>query len=82
VIRSRHGQGDTARQRAAQIDIVLDAIPRQEWSRARLVAILRGVDTQALRQIAHSHALGAVVFTAGRQVAQWADEVLGERGVS
>lgn len=70
----------TAKQRAAQAEIKLDAIPNSEWSRNRVIAILDKVDTDALREIERSHYLGGRIFTAGRQVAQWAREVLDERG--
>jgi hypothetical protein len=71
----------TAKQRAAQAEIILDAIPTKDWSRARVIAIFRDVDTEALREIEWQHMMGAGIFAAGRQVAQWAREVLNERGV-
>lgn len=70
----------TAKQRASQAEIKLDQITTGQWSRDRVVAVLRDVDTEALREIARRHALGAGIFTAGRQVAKWAREVLDERG--
>lgn len=70
----------TAKQRAAQAEIVLDTIPTKDWSRARVIAILRGVDTDALRVLEYQHLVGAGIFAAGRQVAKWAREVLDERG--
>lgn len=70
----------TAKQRAAQAEIKLDAIPGSEWSRSRVIAILDELDTEALREIERRHYLGAGIFTAGRQVAQWAREVLDARG--
>lgn len=70
----------TAKQRAAQAEIKLNAIPRSEWSRARVIPILREVDTAALAEIERLHALGGRFFTAGPQVAEWAREVLNERG--
>jgi hypothetical protein len=69
----------TAKQRAAQAEIKLDAIPSSRWSRAAVVEILREMDTDALRELYRTHALGAGIFTAGRQVAKWASEVLDER---
>jgi hypothetical protein len=70
----------TAKQRAAQAEIILDAIPTKDWSRARVIAIFRDVDTEALRVIEWQHLAGAGIFAAGRQVAKWAREVLNERG--
>lgn len=70
----------TAKQRAAQAEIKLDAIPTREWSRERVMAVLRDIDTEALRVIEHQHLIGAGIFTAGRQVAKWARDVLDERG--
>jgi hypothetical protein len=70
----------TAKQRAAQAEIILDAIPSKDWSRARVIAVLRDVDTEALREIEWQHMMHAGIFTAGRQVAKWAREVLAERG--
>jgi hypothetical protein len=72
--------GYTAKQRAAQAEIKLDQIPHSQWSRARVTAVLREIDTEALREIAWTHRKGAGIFAAGRQVAQWADDVLHERG--
>jgi hypothetical protein len=70
----------TVKQRASQAEIKLDAIPTSEWSRARVIAVLRNVDTEALREIEWRHMKGAGIFTAGRQVVKWSREVLDERG--
>lgn len=80
---TRIASGDetyTAKQRAAQAEIKLSAIPGSEWSRARVIGVLRELDTPALREIERTHFLGAGVFGAGRQVAQWSRDVLNERG--
>lgn len=73
-----------ARQRAVQAEAKLDAIPPGKWSRTRVMAILSNVDNQALREIERRHLTGGGVWkttpTAGRQVAQWAREVLDVRG--
>lgn len=45
-----------------------------------MTAVLRDVDTEALREIEYRHLMGAGIFTAGRQVAKWARDVLDERG--
>lgn len=71
--------GYTTKQRAAQAEIKLDAIPGSEWSRARVVSVLNEVDTEALRQIEWSHLVGGRIFAAGRQVAEWAHEILRDR---
>lgn len=70
----------TAKQRAAQAEILLGAIPTKDWSRANVIAVLREIDTEALRVIEYQHLIGAGVFASGKQVAKWAREVLTERG--
>jgi len=70
----------TAKQRAAQAEIIIDSIPTKEWSRAKVIAVLRDLDTDALRVLEMQHLIGAGIYGAGRQVAKWAREVLEERG--
>jgi hypothetical protein len=68
------------KQEAAQIEMQIANIRRDEWSESAVLALLQGASNDAIQHLAVEHWKFAGIFTtAGHQIAEWCSQELNRR---